>query len=188
MKKNTFSGLLTVAGFLLSFCFSQSAICASEVKLNDKTKAEIVGMFSLMDNSLNSSFTEFTNEDMVHFGIVNSGFKPKKLFADESYMMSAKIVDETVKKYFNRKVKHGSTQYYKYQKGFYKIPANDSGGDLDVVKITKIEKIDDENIMVHATTYDPTGSKFIRKEKATFTRVTDGGKTRYVYRTYQIIK
>ena len=190
MKKIYFYTVL-LAVFVMALGFSVGEGFAAGVKLEKGVQREIEKTLEVMGSNFEKSFSvsDFSNSDLIQFGITNAKFAPQpgQTYADGSYWVPAKLVEETVAKYFNRLVEHGLAQGLQYKKGYYKSRGGDLGEGC-LIKITRVEKINDHAIMVYDDNLYPDTKKLFRKERAMFQRVVEPNGTRYVVLSYQILK
>jgi hypothetical protein len=188
MKKIAWCGMLLLA-FLVTVGFSQRAYCAEQVRLNEKAKAEISEIFNDLREFFPESFdaAKISNTDLIIFGIYNVKPEPKRS-PDGSYYVSTGYVDQAVKRYFNRTVKHGSIEKHPLRNGKYFVEGGDRGLPC-TIKITGVAKVAVDKIVVSVDILDPDeGDKFMRSEKALLQWVGEVGNAHFVVLKYQVPK
>lgn len=182
MRKNIMTSMSMAVVFLATICFSSLTCLAQEVKLSKQEKTEIAKTLNVMFANFGErriSSNEFSNSDLIQFGIINAKFAPKKYLAQGKYLLPAKNVEAAVDKYFNISIKHQSIEGNPYKNGFYEVGGSDAG-EGDRVELVKVQKNNETTIEVESKVFEIDGGDLFRKDKALLQKVTTGGKSRYV--------
>ena len=181
MRKNIFVRIVGVLVLLtVSFLFSASCF-AGEVKLSKKEKDEITKIIAASWNCFGKNFTrdELTNTELIQFGILNSGFTPKKYLANGHYYLPAKYVEAVVNKYFNLKVKNESVVNSPYKNGQYEVSPSDAG-EGNRIEITGFAGNSEQYLDVFADFSDVDSGQLFIKTNTIFNKVITNGKVRYI--------
>jgi hypothetical protein len=209
---NFFIKSLLLSCLIFGISFSQG----KEVNLTAKEKKELNTFFSYFSEVFLDPFTKesITDKDLIIFALGHNYKNNYERFekGDKPYnvKLKASFVDETVNKYFGRKIKkHQSIDPVRYVKGKYICPDN-SSEEFSFSQIENLYDLGNNLFLANVNNFnaDPawTGDthatlqewkkkdegvrvpEISEKMKATLQKVIENGKSRYILIDYQIVK